>query len=51
VAVGLIAWLHAQGGFELTLKTFSALCVGIIVAALLFPAVRSRPALTTQPAE
>ena len=45
VAVGLIAWLHAQGGFELTMKSFSALCVGIIVAALLFPAARSRPLL------
>jgi hypothetical protein len=47
----MIAWLHAQGGFELTMKTFSALCVGIIVAALLFPAARSRSAPVPQPAE
>ena len=51
IAVGAIAWLHAQGGFELTLKTFSALCVGIVVAALLFPTARRQGVLAAQPAE
>jgi MFS family permease len=51
VAVGLIAWLHEMGGFALTLKVFSALCVLIVVAALVFPAERRKPELSAQPAE
>ncbi len=37
LAVGLIAWLHATGGFGLTLEILGALCVIISVAALAFP--------------
>jgi MFS family permease len=51
VAVGLIAWLHEMGGFALTLKVFSALCVLIVVAALVFPAEQRKPELSAQPAE
>jgi hypothetical protein len=51
VAVGAIAWLHAQCGFELTTKAFSVLCIAIILAALLFPAARRQGALAPQPAE
>ena len=51
VAVGLIAWLHEMGGFALTLKVFSALCLLTIVGALVFPAERRKPELSAQPAE
>ena len=51
IAVSAIAWLHARGGFELTMKTFSALCIGITVAALLFPAAKRRNAIAAQPAQ
>ena len=51
VAVGAIAWLHEIGGFALTLKVFSALCVLIIVSALMFPADRRKAELAVQPAE
>ncbi|MEZ5765750.1 MAG: MFS transporter [Xanthobacteraceae bacterium] len=51
VAVGLIAWLHEMGGFALTLKVFSALCVLIVVAALVFPAEQRKPEFSAQPAE
>lgn len=51
VAVGAIAWLHEIGGFALTLKVFSALCVLIIVSALIFPADRRKAKLAVQPAE
>jgi len=40
-----------MGGFALTLKVFSALCVLIVVAALVFPAERRKPELSAQPAE
>jgi MFS family permease len=51
VAVGLIAVLHEMGGFALTLKVFSALCLFIIVAALVFPPELRKQALVPQPAE
>ena len=51
VAVGLIAWLHEMGGFALTLKVFAALCVFIIVAALVFPPELRKQAFAAQPAE
>lgn len=51
VAVGAIAWLHEIGGFALTLKVFAALCVLIIVSALMFPADRRKAELAVQPAE
>jgi MFS family permease len=36
-SVGLVAWLHAQGGFALMLKAFACLCLLIVVGALIFP--------------
>jgi MFS family permease len=51
VAVGLIAVLHDRGGFALTLKAFAALCVFIIVAALVFPPELRKQELAPQPAE
>lgn len=36
-SVGLVAWLYAQGGFTTMLRAFSALCVLVIVAALILP--------------
>jgi MFS family permease len=51
VAVGLIAVLHDKGGFALTLKAFAALCVFIIVAALVFPPELRKQELAAQPAE
>jgi hypothetical protein len=50
-AVGMIAWLHELGGFALTLKVFAALCVLIVVSALMFPADRRAASLAAQPAE
>ena len=37
VSVGAVAWLHARGGFELTLQTLGALCTLVIVGAIVFP--------------
>lgn len=37
-SVGLVAALHAQGGFTLMLQAFAALCVLVIVGAIVFPA-------------
>jgi MFS family permease len=51
LAVGLIAWLHDQGGFALTLKAFAALTAFIIVAALVFPPELRKQPLVAQPAE
>lgn len=39
-AVALVAWLHEAGGFTLVLQTFAALCVLVIVAAVVFPPER-----------
>ena len=50
-SVGLVAWLHERGGFALTLRVFAALCVLVIVGALLFPAEQRAPAPAPQPAE
>ena len=36
-SVGLVAWLHEQGGFALMMQVFGALCVLIVVAAAVFP--------------
>jgi MFS family permease len=36
-SVGLVAWLYEQGGFMMMLHTFSALCILVIVAALILP--------------
>lgn len=43
VSVGLVAWLHAQGGFALMLQAFSALCLLVIVGALIFPPEHAEP--------
>jgi len=40
-SVGLVAWLYAQGGFTTMLRAFSALCVLVVVAALILP--REKP--------
>lgn len=36
-SVGLVAWLHERGGFTLMLQAMAALCVLVIVGALVFP--------------
>ena len=36
-SVGLVAWLYAQGGFVTMLHSFAALCLLVIVAALILP--------------
>lgn len=36
-SVGLVAWLYRQGGFTTMLHAFSALCLLVIVAALILP--------------
>lgn len=36
-SVGLVAWLHDRGGFTLMLQALGALCVLVIVGALVFP--------------
>jgi MFS family permease len=36
-SVGLVAWLYEQGGFVTMLHAFAALCVLVIVAALILP--------------
>lgn len=43
MAVGLLAFLHEAGGFALAFQVFAAMCVLIIVAALLFPMDRRAP--------
>jgi predicted MFS family arabinose efflux permease len=37
-SVGLVAWLYEQGGFITVLHAFGALCLLVIVAALILPA-------------
>ncbi len=36
-SVALVAFLHDRGGFELMLQAFGALCVLVIIGALIFP--------------
>ena len=43
-SVGLVAWLHAQGGFVTMLHAFGALCLLVIVAALILPREIAVPA-------
>jgi len=43
-SVGLVAWLYAEGGFTTMLYAFSALCVLVVVAALILPRERPTPA-------
>lgn len=43
-SVGLVAWLYEQGGFTTMLQAFGALCLLVIVAALILPQeTRSAP--------
>lgn len=42
-SVGLVAWLYEQGGFTTMLQAFGALCLLVIVAALILPQ-ETRPA-------
>src|SRR5258708_35387227 len=37
VSVGLVAWLHQQGGFVTMLRAFGALCLLVIAAAIILP--------------
>lgn len=41
LAVAMVAWLHEQGGFTLVLQSFAALCVLVMIAALVFPQERA----------
>ena len=36
-SVGLVAWLYEQGGFVTMLQAFGALCLLVIVAAIILP--------------
>lgn len=36
-SVGIVAWLHAQGGFTLLLHAFGVLSVMVVLGALVFP--------------
>jgi MFS family permease len=36
-SVGLVAWLYEQGGFVMMLHSFAALCLLVIVAAIILP--------------
>ncbi|HWV95641.1 MAG TPA: MFS transporter [Xanthobacteraceae bacterium] len=45
-SVGLVAWLYGQGGFGLMLQTFAALCLLVVVAALILPRETPAPALS-----
>jgi MFS family permease len=36
-SVGLVAWLYEQGGFAMMLHSFAALCLLVIVAAIILP--------------
>ena len=50
-SVGLVAWLHDRGGFTLMLQMFGALCVLVIVGALIFPSETRHESKVVQPAE
>ncbi len=41
VSVGLVAWLYQQGGFTTMLHAFAALCLLVIVAAIILPQEQS----------
>jgi MFS family permease len=44
VSVGLVAWLYQQGGFVMMLHSFAALCLLVIVAAIILPPETELPA-------
>jgi hypothetical protein len=45
----LVAWLYEKGGFVTMLQTFGALCLLVIVAALILPQEIKVPAARTAP--
>ena len=47
--VGLVAWLYEQGGFVTMLQAFGALCLLVIVAAIILPQEIKVPAAQTAP--
>src|SRR5438477_552941 len=48
-SVGLVAWLYERGGFVTMLQAFGALCLLVIVAALILPQEIKVPAAQTTP--
>jgi MFS family permease len=48
-SVGLVAWLYDKGGFVTMLQTFGALCLLVIVAAIILPQEIKVPAARTAP--
>src|SRR4051812_40297039 len=48
-SVGLVAWLYERGGFVTMLQAFGALCLLIIVAAIILPQEVKVPAAQTSP--
>ena len=48
-SVGLVAWLYEQGGFVTMLQTFGALCLLVIVAAVILPQEIKVPAAQPAP--
>src|SRR5207253_2739670 len=45
-SVGLVAWLYQRGGFVMMLHGFAALCLLVIVAAIILPRETAVPAAT-----
>ena len=43
-SVGLVAWLYEHGGFVIMLQTFGALCLLVILAAIILPTEIKVPA-------
>src|SRR3982074_1381079 len=48
-SVGLVAWLYERGGFVTMLQAFGALCLLVIVAAVILPQELKVPAARTAP--
>jgi predicted MFS family arabinose efflux permease len=48
-SVGLVAWLYDKGGFVTMLQAFGALCLLVIVAAIILPQEIKVPAAQTAP--
>src|SRR6266516_3167777 len=48
-SVGLVAWLYERGGFVTMLQTFGALCLLVILAAIILPTEIRVPAAQTAP--
>ena len=46
-SVGLVAWLYELGGFNTVLHAFAALCLLVIVAAVILPPELPRPVAST----